>query len=137
MEQEKKNYVIFAEIEAEPRTVTDGYDIKGVPNSTRKEGFIIQFKDDANKRFSGGEWVTKEFFERHCKESYELPFGIAVEYAKRDQSIGLTRKVWVNTTLHLVVNQYPFFMLSGKDKEPMGWQPTALDLVAEDWILVK
>lgn len=148
-----EKYIGTKIIEAEPAYRIDGkvYPVSGsVPRSlSREEGYKVVYPDGYES------WSPKGVFEEAYRKTDGMPFGMAIEAAKKRKKI--SRRGWngkdqyvqiasgiayvapdgsiVNVSHEAIGNKALAFV--GTSGVQMGWLASQADMLADDWEIVE
>lgn len=141
-----KKYIGTKMIEAEPMTKFEYNKLKdrNIPGEDQ-EGYKVGYFYDMTKTDKAGyeSWSPKTQFEEAYRESTNLNFGIAIELAKKGFKVA--RQGWNGKGMYLEMQNvdenskmgYPYIYLKTVDNKFVPWNPNNLDMLSEDWVIVK
>ena len=149
-----KRYIGTKIIEAEPAYKVDGKTVQPtdwpVPEGSKaEEGYAVRYPDGYMS------WSPKEVFEEAYRQTDAMPFGLAIEAAKKGKRIsragwnGKGQYVELATGIgyvgpdgktvnaeHAAIGNKAFAFV-GTSGVQMGWLASQADMLAEDWQIVE
>ena len=134
-------------IKAEPMTKFD-YNIlrgKDIPGDNQ-DGYCVGYFDSMDKideEPNYYSWSPKPQFEESYRKTTGLNFGIALELMKKGFKVA--RQGWNGKGMYLEMQNvdenskmgYPYIYLKTVYNGFMPWNPNNLDMLSEDWVIVK
>ena len=107
-----------------------------------EEGYCLRYQDGYES------WSPKDVFEEAYRPTDGMTFGLAIEAAKRGHKI--TRRKWGGANRYVEIAVYtrrsdekgntdssPAFVFVSTSGVQVGWAPTQVDMMVEDWKIVE
>jgi hypothetical protein len=134
-------------IKAEPMTKFD-YNIlrgKDIPGDNQ-DGYCVGYFDSMDKideEPNYYSWSPRPQFEESYRKTTGLNFGIALELMKKGFKVA--RQGWNGKGMYLEMQNvdenskmgYSYIYLKTVDNKFVPWNPNNLDMLSEDWVIVK